>query len=249
MTRLWQVLIVALGAVVALVMVFLGLWQMEVFQNQGDSGARERIEEPAIPLDDVAPVAGEITEGYGRTVTFTGEYVADQQLLIPIEGRPGEYRVLTALERPDGSVVPVVRGVAHDKVAPPPPPGVRDERGVLLASELAVDGDFSADEIGSVRLPELVRRWEQPLIGGYVTLPSDISAEHGLSEAPLTLPSQGGNSRNSGYALQWWVFAAAGLGFCIYIARDIGVKERKRALVAAGLAEAPENDDSEDDDL
>lgn len=249
MTRLWQVLIVAVGAIVALVMVFLGLWQMEVFQNQGDSGARERIEEPAIPLADVAPVAGEITEGFGRTVTFTGEYVADQQLLIPIEGRPGEYRVLTALERPDGSVVPVVRGVANEAIAPPPPTGRRDEQGVLLASELVVPGDYPDDQIGSVRLPELVRRWEQPMIGGYVTLPSELSAEHGLDEAPLTLPSQGGDSRNSGYALQWWVFAAAGLGFCIYIARDLGIKERKRALVAAGLAEAPQSDDLDDDEL
>lgn len=248
MTRLWQTLIIAGGAVVALVMVFLGLWQMEVFQNQGDSGARERLAEPAVPLADVAPVAGEITDGFGRTVTFAGEYIPEQQILIPLADRPGEFRVLTALQRSDGSVVPVVRGSVSGPAAPPPPTGVREERGVLLASELAVPGDYATDQMGSVRLPELARRWDQPTIGGYVTLPAELSAEHGLDQAPLTLPSQGGEARNSGYALQWWVFAAAGFGFCIYIARDLGIKERQRALVAAGLAEPSPEDDADDED-
>ncbi|NLT30613.1 MAG: SURF1 family protein [Propionibacterium sp.] len=247
MTRLWQVLLVTIGSVVAGVMVFLGLWQMEVFQSQGDSGARARMAEPAVPLADVAPVGGEVTDGYGRTVTFTGEYLPEQQLLVPLTDRPGEYRVLTALERADGSVVPVVRGVTDDEQPPTPPSGEQQGEGVLLASELHVDGDYPPGQTGSIRLPYLVTVWDQPIVPGYVTLPGDVSQAQGLTEAPLALPTSGGSSRNSGYALQWWLFAAFALGFSIYVARDLGVKERRKRLIEAGLVEAPPKDELDDD--
>ncbi|MGJ3508442.1 SURF1 family protein [Enemella sp. A6] len=248
MTRLWQVLLVSAGAIIASVMVFLGLWQMEVFQSQGDSGARARMAEPAVPLADVAPVGEEVRDGYGRTVTFVGEYLPEQQLLIPIAEKKGTYRVLTALERPDGSVVPVVRGVTENDRAPAPPSGEQRGSGVLLASELHVPGDYPPGQAGSVRLPHLATVWDQPIVPGYVTLPPEISAEQGLAEAPLDLPSSGGSARNSGYAVQWWVFAAFALGFSIYVARDLGVKERRRQLIESGLVEAPADDDDDFED-
>jgi hypothetical protein len=64
-------LIVAVGVVAALIMGWLGLWQAQVFANQGKSAAAAITGQPVAPLD--ASVAGDGVNGlWGRTVTVTG---------------------------------------------------------------------------------------------------------------------------------------------------------------------------------
>lgn len=233
MLRLKQILLLTVALVIAGVMVTLGLWQMRVFEDDGNADARLRAEQPALPLDRVAQPAQQTVDGYGRSVTFSGKYLPDRQLLIPVAERPGHVRVLTALERSDGSLVPVVRGEATsvDQV-PPPPSGVVAEQGLFLASEAPVEGEFGPTELGSVRLSVVAQRWTLPMVPGFVTLDATDSATQGLAQADVILPEGGGSVRNSGYALQWWVFAGFGLIMAGKFARDLG---RNR-----DLEEAPE---------
>lgn len=241
-TRVVQTLIMTLGLAAAVVMVFLGLWQMQVFESQGSDAALARTRQAPVPLSDLVTPGQEVTtDAYGRAVSTSGTYREDNQVLIPVAEDPGTYRVLTALQRDDGTLVPVVRGVTDSPTAPPPPTGHLDQHGAFLASEPLVDGVFPPGQMGSVRLSLLAGMWPEPMVAGFITLTDDQArADHQLEPAPLYLPEGEGSSRNAGYALQWWVFAAAGLGFCWYIAHDLGRKQRRRELISAGLVDEKE---------
>lgn len=234
-TRIQQAALLLVGLVLAGVMIGLGLWQMQVFQDQGQHGAVARINEPAVPLASVAQAGQQITDGYGRTVAFTGTYVPEEQLLIPVDGRPGTFRVLTPLRTADGTLVPVIRGESTGTTPPPAPTGAVDQRGVLLASDAQATGSAPDGQIGSVYLPVLVQRWPDPMIAGYVTLPDDLATGQGLQPATPNLPSGRGSVQNFGYALQWWVFAACALGFAIYLAGHLGRAADRRRLADLGL--------------
>ncbi len=238
--RLQQVGLILLGLALAAVMVSLGLWQMQVFENQGQDGAIARMNEPAVALTSVAGPGTQITDGYGRTVTFSGHYRTDRQVLLPVSGDVGGYRVLTPFELADGTYVPVLRGRIDGGGAPDPPTGTIDQAGVLLASEKPGDsgstGSGSSEQgLDTVYLPVLVQQWDAPMIAGYVTLPADQAAAQGLTPDPPDLPSGRGSIQNLGYALQWWVFAACAIGFSLHLARHIGLAAERRRLIARGL--------------
>ncbi|MFT3876442.1 MAG: SURF1 family protein [Propioniciclava sp.] len=237
-TRLKQILLVSVGIVGAAIMVMLGLWQMQVFVDQGNRGVADRAAQPPVPLTDHLGDAGAVGDIYGKQVTIVGRYLDGQQELIPTEGG---WRVLAAFEIADGRILPVVRGLAS---APSPlpalPAGERTEVGLFLPGEGdpepgTVGASAAPGELGSVRMPLLAQRWPQQLVPGFVTLSEPDAAQHGLAKAPVALPAGEGAARNSGYALQWWVFAAFGLGMAIKLAHGLGVRER-RAQEAAALA-------------
>ena len=66
--RIKQVFIILLGIALAGVMVFLGLWQMNVFESQRDDSTQARINEPVITWNE-APRKVEVMAQYGRRVT------------------------------------------------------------------------------------------------------------------------------------------------------------------------------------
>lgn len=235
-TRLKQILVVSIAAVGALVMVFLGLWQMQVFVDEGNRTVQDRAAQAPVPLDEHMGSAGEIGDIYGKRVTITGRY-RDEQVLVPgVGGR----RVLAAFEVRDGRTLPVVRGFVADGVPiPPPPTGERVETGIFLPGEGDVKDDRNMPvpvppgQLASVRMPALAQLWPQQLVPGFVTLDESDATAHGLAPARVHLPTGDGSARNSGYALQWWVFAAFGLGMAIKIAHTMGVKERRAADAVA----------------
>lgn len=229
-TRLKQILLVTAGAVVAFVMVLLGLWQMQVFVDSGNRGIADRAAQPPVQLADNM-TDGEVTgDVYGKQVIASGTYRPGQELLLPTDG---QFRVLTALELPDGRVLPVVRGLVADGGAvPEPPTGPQTETGLLLPGEGDVDGT-PPGTIASVRMPALAQVWPQQLAAGFITLTADESADQGLAVAPVALPEGEGAARNSGYALQWWVFAAFALGMSVRIAHGMGRRDRLDAEAAA----------------
>ncbi|SDT42985.1 Cytochrome oxidase assembly protein ShyY1 [Friedmanniella luteola] len=218
--RLRQALIVLVGLGVAAVMVVLGLWQLDVYHSQGRAEADRRAAEPAVEVGAVARAGQPVPDGYGRTVRFRGAYLADTQALVPVEDRPGSYRVVAALRLDNGDVLPVVRGVTDAPSAPPTPPGVQAATGLLLPSEEAPAGALPAGQISSVRLPTLAQTWPGPLVGGFVTLSAAESAAQGLQPAAVVLPEGSGRLRNGAYALQWWAFAAFAVGLAVRMARD-----------------------------
>ena len=218
--RLRQTLIILVGLVVAAVMVVLGLWQLDVYHSQGRAEADRRAGAPAVEVASVARAGQPVPDGYGRTVTFRGTYLSDTQALVPLEDRPGSFRVVTALRLDNGDVLPVVRGVTTATTPPPAPAGEQTSAGLLLPSEEAPTGDLPPGQVSSVRLPTLAQSWPGPLVSGFVTLSPPESTGQGLEAAPVVLPEGSGRLRNGAYALQWWVFAAFAVGLAVRAARD-----------------------------
>ena len=232
--RLRQTLIVLVGLLVAAVMVVLGLWQLAVYRAQGEDRAQQRAALPPVEVSSVARAGQPISEGYGRTVSVQGQYLAEAQALVPLDGRPGAYRVVTGLRLANGDILPVVRGLTTSATAPPAPAGPQSGSGLLLPSEEAPPGNLPPGQISSVRLPTLAQTWPSPLVSGFVTLADAEAAAQGLEPAPVELPEASGRLRNGAYALQWWVFAAFAVVLAVRMARD---SEMQGAAVADLAAE------------
>jgi cytochrome oxidase assembly protein ShyY1 len=226
MTRFWQVLVIALGLAVAAAMVMMGYWQLEVYRNQGQAAAERRAAAPPVPISSVARAGAPVKDGYGRSVTVEGSYDPALQLLVPVEDRTDQFRVLSGLRQPDGSLVAVVRGVVFETAtAPTPPSGPVHQVGVLLPSEEHVpETDLSSGQLASVRLPALAQQWPGPMIDGFVTLSSADASKQQLAPAEWRLPEARGRLRNGAYAMQWWLFAAFTLFMSFRIARDLGIE-------------------------
>lgn len=214
-----QVIIWSIGLVVTAVMLALGIWQMDSFRDQGQEALIARINEPPMPLLQVAPAGRMPGDAYGRTVEASGRYLPEQQLLVPHPAQTGRARVLTAFELPDGSIVPVVRGEVVDGSTAPAPRGER-VRGVLLPSEAEPEAELPPGQLASIRLPRIAQLWEQTMIPGFMVLDTDHAREEGLDAAAVTLPNNAGHARNQGYALQWWIFAAAAVAATVKLSRD-----------------------------
>lgn len=223
-SRLVPLAVVALGVVLALVMGWLGLWQAQVFVNTGKSAAAAITEGPALTLD--GSVTGDAVGGlWGHTVTMSGHYLRDEQVLVV--GTDGTQRVVTAFQLADGRVVAVARGVGP--VTSTPPGGELTQTGVFLPTEAQTDHAVPAGSYGSVRLQALAQVWPQSVVSGYVTLDAAEASRQGLAAAPVVLPTLQGKERNAGYALQWWAFAAFALVMSVIIARNY----RRRGLQLA----------------
>jgi surfeit locus 1 family protein len=224
MTRFWQALVIGLGIAIAAAMVVMGYWQLEVYHNQGQEAAGRRASAPPVPLSSVARAGTPVKDGFGRSVTFEGTYDPALQLLVPVEDRTDQFRVLSGLRQADGSLVAVVRGVVLETAtAPPPPSGLVHQVGVLLPSEEHVpETDLGHGQMASVRLPALAQQWPGPLIDGFVTLSSADAARQGLAPAVWQLPEARGRLRNGAYAMQWWLFAAFTLFMAFRMTRDLG---------------------------
>ena len=156
---LWarQGLVIAAGGAVAVVMIWLGLWQSQVFTDQGNASAQARAQQQAVPLLDHIAADGTVGDIYGKPVTVNGRYLRDQQELVL--GPDGVVRVLTALQLADGRVLPVVRGTLVPGTQPPvPPAGDLEQQGIFLPSEAASDHPLTRGyTLGSVRLAQLAQ--------------------------------------------------------------------------------------------
>jgi cytochrome oxidase assembly protein ShyY1 len=229
MTLLKQIGIVLLGCVIAGGMAVLGVWQLQVYTEQGAEASATRAAQPPVPLASVAPAASRVTEGYGLSVQFNGTYDTALQVLVPVgDGGPaGSLRVVTGLRQADGSTVAVVRGLvaASTTTAPAPPTGEVTQTGVLLPSEEAGDTLAPTGQgvgLPSIRVPLLAQTWPGPLVDGFVVLSADDARAGGLSPAPLALPEGQGRLRNGAYAAQWWIFGLFAVVMSARIARDLG---------------------------
>ncbi|GAA2094052.1 hypothetical protein GCM10009841_04240 [Microlunatus panaciterrae] len=234
--RLKQAAIVLVGLVAAAVMVLLGVWQLNVYTAQSADSAASRAAAPAVPLAQVARAGDAVVDGYGRTVHFSGNYDPALQLLVPVPGQAGRFRVLSGLQQGDGSVVPVVRGVVDGTHAPAAPTGPLEQSGVLLPSEAENTAEVPTGQLASVRLATLAQLWTKPLVNGFVTLSATQARAQGLQPATAALPEGHGRLRNGAYAFQWWIFAAFAVAMAIRMARDLGSKQGYLELVEEGHA-------------
>ena len=114
--RLKQLLVAVLGYGLALVFVFLGLWQMQVFESQKSDTTAQRAAEPARDLESNL-TEGKVGDLYGRRVRASGTYLPEQQYLV---GTEQPLRVLTALRTDAGRTLAVVRGTVNGTTIPAP---------------------------------------------------------------------------------------------------------------------------------
>jgi cytochrome oxidase assembly protein ShyY1 len=219
MNRFNWLLVLVVAAGLATAMVLMGLWQLRVYERQGANVAAQRAAELPLPLSEVAPSGAKVRDGYGRSVTFAGQYEAEHQILVADPDVTDRYRVVTLLRQDDGSAVAVARGIVTETSAAPPT-GRQEQIGVLLPSE-PTPGQEADGAITSVRVTQLAQRWPGPLIDGFVTLSAADATAQGLEPAPARLPEARGRLRNAAYAGQWWLFAAFTLVMGVRMARDL----------------------------
>ena len=232
-----------LTAVVAVAFVLLGLWQLGRFEDSS-SRARARAAANPTPLREVAaPDQALRGRAAGRAVSVAGRYDPDQ-LLVPgrrLDGRPG-LLVVAALRTAQGDVVPVLRGWVARPPAPAPPPGQVSVRGVLEPSETDTDAtvdasaDLPAGQVAYVGTDVLASalgldEGSTGLYEGYVSLLEETPPARTSPRLVPVAPHVGGIGRwrNFGYALQWWLFAAAVLALWVRGVWD-AVLARRTAL-------------------
>ncbi|MER7364794.1 SURF1 family protein, partial [Nonomuraea wenchangensis] len=116
--RLVGLHLLTIGVLIAFI--FLGRWQLGVFE---ESGRPRAAADPApVPAATLAPLAAQLVgDVVGRRVTAEGSYDPDRQLLVAdrradVDAPGGKvsqddgYWVLTPLRLDDGTLMPVVRG-------------------------------------------------------------------------------------------------------------------------------------------
>ncbi|MGV8907816.1 MAG: SURF1 family protein [Propionicimonas sp.] len=219
-SRQW--LVGVIGTLLTLAMLWLGLWQMRVFEDKENESAAARAVQAAVPLLDFVTPDGTVGDVYGKPTRVTGHYLPAQQARVTSED--GSIRVLTAFQVADGRVIAIVRGRLPAAAAslPVPPTGELVQTGVFLPSEAGAGGADTGSDLTSVRLPLLAQYWPQQLLPGFITLAAADSTAQGLRPSVVTLPSGAGSIQNIGYALQWWVFAAFAAFMTVRFARAIG---------------------------
>jgi surfeit locus 1 family protein len=57
-------------------------------------------------------------------------------------------------------------------------------------------------------------------VPGFINLDAAGAAAQAMTAAEVRMPSNAGNARSQGYALQWWIFAAAAVAATVKLSRD-----------------------------
>ncbi|MEZ5383250.1 MAG: SURF1 family protein [Microthrixaceae bacterium] len=248
--RPWWIVLHVLVLVAVLVMVRLGFWQLDRLHEKQDLAdtlaARER--EPSVAIDtlvepaDSTEAADELSY---RNVTATGEYLADEEVLIANRtqgGLPG-YWVVTPLRLSGDEAVAVLRGfvplaVGDEGVPVPaaaPPAGPVSvtgwvqstaERGLLGGSD---DRPGTLERYNRLDLERLAEQVSVPLDPVALVATGQEPATDGdaLQEVPRPEPDLG---PHAGYAGQWFLFALVfAVGYPLFLRRQARSGRREGA--------------------
>jgi cytochrome oxidase assembly protein ShyY1 len=242
---LFAVLVVVVGACVQL-----GLWQLQIAQDQGlaDTLRKAREARPAVIDSVVRPYEPFPNEQSNRAVTATGRYAASDQLLVGprrLDGRTGWWVVTPLVVSETGARLAVVRGfVEESRVAgsgasvPPAAGGDVTVEGTLAPSEspavAPADAPAGADEVmGAIDLSVMVNRWPGDLYNAFVFAQAErgpsgagVPVAAGLERVPPPELTGGLKWRNAAYALQWWVFGGFAVFMVWRMVRDDAQRER-----------------------
>ncbi|MEV7776021.1 SURF1 family protein [Kitasatospora sp. NPDC086791] len=245
----------ALAVAAVAVCLWLGSWQLGRFEDRVST--HNETKQAVTASGDARPIDALLdratpqvtTETVGKSVTVTGSYDAEHQLLVPnrvVDGKQGYY-VLTPLRTADGHAVAVVRGwapgapaagVAAGTPVGPPPDGPVTVTGRLQANEAvgangAVAGGLPAGQLGMINRASLLNVLEYD--GWYDGWVAVDEAPAGLTPVPTVQP-QGGDGltlrafQNLGYTLEWFVFAGFVVFMWFRLVRREAEAEQDRAL-------------------
>lgn len=217
------------------IMVNLGLWQLGRLDERKAYNATvaARTAEPLLPVTELLPAGPEATDDEVdavtfRTVTLSGTYLTDRQVLVTnrtYEGSPG-YWVLTPLALPDGDAVVVNRGWVSFNTTDPdgawdafaPPSGPVTVTGMVRAGQARSSGivagpvDQRGERLTTLARADIGRLQEQvpePLYPIYVDLRDQQPAQPAAAEnLPLPVPEpELTEGPHLNYAGQWFIFA------------------------------------------
>jgi surfeit locus 1 family protein len=217
------------------VMVNLGLWQLGRLDERKavNDTVAARTAEPPAPVAELLPAGpgatdDEVDAVAFRTVTVSGTYVPDQQVLVTnrtYDGSPG-YWVLTPLAQADGSAVVVNRGWVPFNTTDPdgswdafaPPSGPVTVTGMVRAGQARSSGivagpvDEQGERLTTLARADIGRMQEQvpePLFPLYVDLRDQQPAQPPEAEnLPLPVPEpELSEGPHLSYAGQWFIFA------------------------------------------
>lgn len=238
----------AVAVLAAAVCVFLGRWQYNRYDHKITAENHLEANYNGTPVDLATaqpdPSAAPDAEQQWKQVRFTGQYLADRQVLI--RNRPWDktygYEVVVPMRTTTGDVVFVDRGwipngrtaAAPDSV-PPTPTGTVQVTGWLRAGEPDLKRAEVPGQAASINTTLLRELSGQPdARNAYVLRRTEVGA--GVPQTlpqDLPKPDPGGYAWiNFSYALQWWGGAIAILAFFL-------VRARREHLDQIGRPKAP----------
>ncbi|WP_158564016.1 SURF1 family protein [Jiangella anatolica] len=241
LTPRWLLLhAVAVAAVAGCLL--LGWWQADVYQDS--SGRHELRDREPVAVTELASPGAELGDGADRQAVATGEYLPEQQQIVPSrvhDGTLGSF-VVTPLLTDDGMVVPVLRGWVDDvdDAGVAVPAGEVTVTGYLLAPEtpdhatVRTGQELEDGRMAYIAPDQLAQRAgvsESTALHGYLLLRDEAPAP---GAAPVVLDVDAVDPirdvspwQNLSYWAQWWVFALAAVVFWASIVRN-GIRTRRR---------------------
>ncbi|HEX6249622.1 MAG TPA: SURF1 family protein [Nocardioidaceae bacterium] len=245
-----------LGLVATGIAVYLGFWQVDVWQAQRESAARDLTTLEPVALDEVIDGDDPFpSSAVGRPVDLAGSWLPEATFFAAdrdLHGDEGYWAVTPVAVCDEGaacdesSALLVVRGWIPDpQTAPAPPEGRVELTGWLQPPEGSgvQDPDPTDDVLPEVRIADAIQRVDQDLYSAFLVAdraePTDaLAGLEVVTPGSLPSPSTDTGLRNFLYGIQWFVFAA----FAIFIwwrwVRD-EVERGRRAREAEAEAEQP----------
>lgn len=257
MTRWAVYVLIAIGFAIACA--FLSNWQFErnVTRAEQIELVEKNYDAEPVPLSDLIGADGELSPGdEWHPVVLTGEYLADEQLLVRNRphGGTSAFEVLVPFRDVDGRIfivdrgwVPPGEGESPDAVPSPPSGEVEVVVRLRPSEQLPASGRGAPEgQVPTIHVPSIAA-----LVGGDV-----ISSSYGqiVSEDPSGEGTMGGFSSPTddpgphlSYAIQWILFAIMGFIFIGYIIRTEIVKHREEVEGIETPVKAPRRRDRDAD--
>lgn len=241
-----------LAFVVAVTVVFgiLGMWQLNVARSRAYDDQLARVKTlPSAELTSIlAPHTPMTEDDAGRTVTVSGSYEGDRQLLVAgrrLGQTPGFWVLTPLVVEPGGARLPVIRGFVTDPAgASAPPLGPVQVAGMLAPGESTPNQPraMPSGQIQAVDLADLVNAWPGELYNAMLfrTGQTPPDADSATSIPQPDLAAEGFAWRNLAYALQWWCFAAFALYMWWRMVREEHEREREPLAAPASTTASDE---------
>lgn len=221
-------------------MIWLALWQLRRLDERQAFNATvdARIDQPAVPLDELIATTDDPRDLEWRQVTLSGVFQPRQIIWFnrSQEGIAGD-NVLAALDDPTAVVV-VNRGFVPlgDSAAAPPAGDVEVLGRVRIPpgrqlGELTDANDGPVGEVRRVDLDQLDAQIDGDVAPFYVDLIGSIPNVTDADPVPVPPPTLDEGPHLS-YAVQWFIFATAVLvGWVLAVRRSLAAQRRQAHLV------------------
>lgn len=240
MRRLWLrwALLIIFVAVLGVVFVNLGEWQLDRLAQRKERNATTIINEqkPVQPYEQI--FTRPITDAdQWQRVEARGTFDAQHQFVVRYRsnGDADGYEVVTPLRTATGAVlvdrgfIPLERGTQIPSVAPAPPTGEvtvvghvrRDEKGRRAATTPV------GNQMRLINSQAIAATLPYPIATGYIGLLT-IQPEQQGGFQPIKLPELS-EGPHFWYALQWFMFTAvAAAGIVVFIRGDLRARREER---------------------